>query len=73
MIRDEVVAARVAKAAQEAYRILDDSAALVRAECSEEEIKQYVQAVGNVLYEVIFRVMEPLYIEHPSLKPDGWN
>jgi hypothetical protein len=73
VIENPEVAAKVDVAIREAYRVLDDSAALVRERCSEEETKNYLQQVGNVLYELIFRMMEPLYKEHPELKPEGWT
>ncbi|MGD0443726.1 MAG: hypothetical protein ABSA39_07285 [Edaphobacter sp.] len=50
MIENPEVAAKVNIAIREAYRLLDDSAALVRERCSEEETKNYLQQVGNVLY-----------------------
>ena len=73
MIENEEVAAEIAAALREAYQVLDNSAALVRRRCNEEETKNYLQQVGNVLYELIFRMMEPLYKAHPELKPDGWT
>ncbi len=73
MIENAEVAGKVDVALREAYRVLDNSAALVRERCSEEETKNYLQQVGNVLYELIFRMMEPLYEAHPELKPDGWT
>lgn len=73
MIADANVAASLAEAAKEAYRIMDDSAALVRSRCDEAEAQQYVHAVGNVCCEIIFRIMEPLYEAHPELKPEGWD
>ena len=73
MIENPEVAAKVDIAIREAYRVLDDSAALVRERCSEEEIKNYLQQVGNVLYDLISRMMEPLYKTHPELKPEGWT
>ena len=73
MIENEEVAAEVDAALREAYRVLDNSAALVRQRCSEEETNNYLQQVGNVLYELIFRMMEPLYKAHPGLKPNGWT
>lgn len=73
MIENPEVAAKVDEAVREAYRVLDNSAALVRERCSEVETKNYLQAVGNVMYELIFRMMEPLYKAHPELKPAGWT
>jgi hypothetical protein len=73
MIENAEVAGKVDVALREAYRVLDNSAALVRERCSEAETKNYLQQVGNVLYELIFRMMEPLYKAHPELKPEGWT
>jgi hypothetical protein len=73
MIENDEVAAKVSAALSEAYRVLDESAALVRERCNEAETKYYLQQVGNVLYELIFRMMEPLYQAHPELKPDSWT
>jgi ubiquinone/menaquinone biosynthesis C-methylase UbiE len=73
VVENDEVAGKVDVALREAYRVLDDSATLVRERCSEDETKNYLQQVGNVLYELIFRMMEPLYKAHPELKPDGWT
>jgi ubiquinone/menaquinone biosynthesis C-methylase UbiE len=73
MIENDEVAAEVDAALREAYRVLDNSAALVRQRCTEAETNNYLQQVGNVLYELIFRMMEPLYKAHPELKPNGWT
>jgi ubiquinone/menaquinone biosynthesis C-methylase UbiE len=73
MIENAEVAGKVDEALREAYRVLDNSAALVRERCSEAETKNYLQQVGNVLYELIFRMMEPLYKAHPELKPNDWT
>ena len=73
MIENAEVASKVDGALREAYRVLDNSAALVRERCSEAETENYLQQVGTVLCELIFRMMEPLYKAHPELKPDGWT
>jgi hypothetical protein len=52
---------------------LDKSVALVRDECSAEELKIYRRAVGKVLGEMLLEIMQPLYAKHPSLKPPGWD
>ncbi len=38
---------------------------------SDEEIKNYKLAVGKVLGHILIDIMNPLYDEHPELKPKG--
>jgi hypothetical protein len=52
---------------------LDESVALVRDECSAEELKKYRRAVGKVMGEILLEVLNPLYAKHPALKPPGWD
>lgn len=52
MIKDNPIALEVNLALQESYRVLEASVALVRERCSEEEIDDYLQGVGNVLHEL---------------------
>ncbi len=73
MIEDLEVAKLVAKHLQDSYRLLDDSAAEVRERCSAAEIDDYIQRVGKVCAEIIFELMEPLYLQHPQLAPKGWD
>jgi hypothetical protein len=72
MVPDKDVAAKLKASFDEAYRILDDSAALVRQTCNEEEINAYIKAIGPILYEIGERLMDPLYKQHPELKPNNW-
>lgn len=41
----------------------------IKAQCSEAETKQYALATGKVLADMLFEVMNPIYAEHPDLKP----
>jgi len=49
---------------------LDKSVATVQQNCSLDELHQYRRAVGCILGEMVDRVMNPLYLKHPDLKPD---
>ena len=48
---------------------LDD----VREISSPEDFAIYHKAVGKVVGPIIFEVLEPLYKEHPELKPPDWD
>lgn len=48
---------------------LDETVELVQGNCSEEEFKQYRSAVGKVMGFMLTEIMNPIYSEHPELKP----
>ncbi len=41
--------------------------------CSPEEFRAYRRAVGKVMAEMVLEIMNPLYKEHPSIKPGIWS
>jgi len=41
----------------------------VEARTSPEEYKAFKRGVGQVIYEVFDKIIEPICIRHPSLKP----
>jgi hypothetical protein len=50
---------------------LDDSVRLVMESCPEEELRVYRLAVGRIMGEMLLEIMNPLYHEHPDLRPEG--
>ena len=48
---------------------LDSSVALVMANGSAEEAQRYRRAVGKIMGEMLIEIMNPIYAEHPDLKP----
>jgi hypothetical protein len=48
---------------------LDKSVELVSANSSEDEALQYKRAVGKIMAEMLLEIMNPIYSEHPDLKP----
>ena len=52
---------------------LNESIILVQDTCSEDEFKDYRRAVGAVMGEILLEVLNPLYKQHPSLKPKGFD
>ena len=51
---------------------LDDSLAQVHDKCSAEDFERYRKAVGKIMGEILVEGLNPLYAEHPALKPPGW-
>jgi hypothetical protein len=72
-IKDPDVAADVDRALQSSFDILGDSLRRVMQSCSEEEAAVYKQKVSDIFYIITFGLMEPLYEEHPQLKPADWD
>lgn len=48
---------------------LDRSVVRMRAQLPPAEFGTYGRAVGTILAEIIMEVLDPLYAEHPDLKP----
>jgi len=69
MIRDKRVAKEISGLMIEFSGRLDGSIAKVREQCSPEEFAVYRRAVGRIMGEMLLEVLNPLYAEHPSLKP----
>ena len=63
------VAARINELMLEYGARLDESVRLVRDSCSEAEFESYRAAVGQIMGTMLLDVMNPIYREHPDLKP----
>ncbi len=48
---------------------LDESLAVVRERERDEDFKRYRGVVAKLLTTMLLEVMNPLYAEHPDLKP----
>jgi hypothetical protein len=72
-IKDLDIAAEVNRALRSAFDILGDSMVRVRESCSKEETETYSQKIGDIFYIIVFDLLEPLYDEHPQLKPADWD
>jgi hypothetical protein len=73
MIKNENAAKQVSDSMFEILRQVQESMAAVQETCSHEEYVAYRNAVGKVVAPIIFEVLEPLYSDHPALKPSDWD
>jgi hypothetical protein len=69
MIRDKAIAGEVNKLMLDYGAKLDASLVLVKDRCSSEEFVAYRTVVGKILGEMLLEVMNPIYLQHPDLKP----
>jgi hypothetical protein len=66
---DKPIAQQISTLMLEYGAKLDESVNLVRAHGSDEDFKKYREAVGRILGYMLLDIMNPLYEEHPDLKP----
>lgn len=71
MITDNETAKYVSELMLDISGRLDESVAKVNKTCSPAEDSVYRRAVGGILGKILLEVLNPLYREHPSLKPSG--
>jgi hypothetical protein len=50
---------------------LQDSIAFVRDSCPADEFEAYRKAAGGVMGSILLDIEEPIYTEHPLLRPEG--
>lgn len=71
MIKNVEVARQISDLMLECGRRIDASVALVQEQCDAEDFQRYRRAAGRVLGALYLDVMQPIYGEHPGLKPEG--
>ncbi len=72
-ISDPSVAEQISGMMLEFTTNLERSANHVHAICPPEESKAYKKAAAGIYIEIFLNVLEPLYKQHPSLKPPDWD
>jgi hypothetical protein len=73
MIENKQTAITVKEKLNEAYRMLEESIWAVNEGCNAEEAKAYRTTISKMFSVIVFELLEPLYEQHPQLKPEGWQ
>jgi hypothetical protein len=68
MIKNAEIARQISDLMIEIGGRLDRSVLVLQQQCSPEESRVYGRAIGQVLGDML-DILNPLYEEHPSLKP----
>lgn len=71
MVGNKHIAKQISDLMLEYGAKLDNSIVLVMENCPEAEFERYRLATAKVLAEMLLEIMNPLYAEHPDLKPAG--
>ena len=50
---------------------LNDSIAFVRDNCTQEEFEAYRRDAGKIMGEILLKIVNPLYSNHPELLPEA--
>lgn len=69
MIADKDIARQIGDSMFEIVGQIEASIKVVEQSCSAQELLAYKRAVGKVIYELYESLLEPLYKEHPNLRP----
>ena len=73
VIKDADVAGSVSEVLTKTFNALGESIIDVNKRCSEEEAAAYRDKIGDIFYIITFKLLEPLYEQHPHLKPADWT
>jgi hypothetical protein len=66
------MAREVSDLLQDISKRLDESLAQVRDKYPAEDFEKYRRTVGKIMGEILIEGLNPLYKEHPDLKPPAW-
>jgi hypothetical protein len=73
MISDPETAKQVSDLMIGIFDRLEESYRLVEQSCPADEASTFKQAIGRILSPIIIEVLNPLYGQHPHLKPATWG
>ena len=69
MISNPALARKISELMIELSKRLGASVAEVKESCTETEFVEYRAAVGRIMADMLLEVMNPLYKQHPQIKP----
>jgi hypothetical protein len=73
MIANADVARRISELVLDGYQRIEQSMKVAEENSTPEQFAAYKRAVGKVTATILFEILEPLYEQNPTLKPDGWD
>jgi hypothetical protein len=69
MIKNREIAEKISALMLQLGAEIDNSIALVKGNCTEEEFVTYRKGAGKVMADILLEIMNPIYDVHPDLKP----
>lgn len=71
MVENPDIAKKVSDLILEVNNRLEETVRLVRNSSSGSQSKNFDAAIGRVICMIFDLILDPLYLEHPALKPPG--
>jgi len=66
---NRTVARHISDLMLEFGRRLDESVEIMQESCEKDELDGYRRAIGQIMGTMLLEIMNPLYAQHPELKP----
>jgi hypothetical protein len=73
MISDIQVARQITDLMLDTFNRIEDSCELISRICVPEEAAAYSSAADRVIQPIVLDILEPLFNQHPELKPPRWD
>jgi len=73
MINNEETAQHILNILLRCGADINDSILYVQDNCSNDEFEAYRNAMSKVMSEILFEGLNPIFNQHPQLKPKGFN
>ena len=73
MIQDQELAREISDLMRDITARVDASVAFVQGRCPHTEFVAYRRCAGRIMGVILVEVLNPLYQQHPHLKPPGFD
>jgi hypothetical protein len=70
---DKAAARHVTSAMLDCGRLLGESVRHVEEAATPDDFLAYREIVSRLLFTMLVEVLNPMFAEHPELKPEGWH
>jgi len=72
-IKDEQAAKEITSALTEAFNSIGQTLQVARNSCGEAESQAYLEQAGDLMYAIVFKLLEPIYFQYPAIRPKDWD
>jgi len=73
MVKSPHAAQRISELMLDISARINESVDLIKSDCPGEEHAAYQRAAAKAVALLQQEILNPLYAEHPELRPKGWN
>ena len=73
MVSDAAIARQINDLMLDLFHRVEESVCEVKEQCPAHESEAYIKATAPVVGAIVMDVLEPLYRQHPELKPHNWD